>query len=175
MSTSHEEKAPVSDDEKKRRYEQVEAKLKYFDQKYSGCWPSLSIGAKMTTLVSILHEFFRPDWGFVGFYVVAGEKTLEIGPYQYSEEPVLATPLIPFGKGVCGECAAKGATQIREDVSVCTNYIPCDLGTKSEMVVPVWSAGEAKLAAVLDIDSPIYSNFNSVDQDLVEGLLKRWL
>lgn len=129
----------------------------------------------MSTVNSFLREAF-PDWHFIGFYTVKHDnpQMLQIGPYQGA---VLATALIPFGKGQCGLCAAEETIMVAEDVATCSNYIPCDDVTRSEIVIPVYSrlrhdepydvskaSDEAlpkRLIAVLDIDSPILACFDS--------------
>lgn len=170
----------LADDEKRALYAKVEAKLSDFAKHYT--WSGLSEVARESSFVSVLHEFFQKWWGFVGFYRVAakpdGSKILEIGPYMTGEEPILATPLINYDKGQCGLCAETEATTITEDVGTCPRYIACDEGTKSEMVCPVFApsgeGGKRLLIAVLDLDSPLFANFNACDKEEVERLLHKW-
>jgi GAF domain-containing protein len=155
------EESAWSDDEKHAAYDRVDAALADFFRKY----PDVDTCGRMATINAFLKRHF-PSWHFVGFYVVTKPEMLQIGPYQGD---VLATALIKFGKGQCGLCAEKQATQRLDDVAVCSNYIPCDDVTRSEIVVPVFGrnahnepeasaptaaadAGSKRLIAVLDID-----------------------
>lgn len=175
-----------SDDRKRSAYAMAIGHLEKFFEKYPAA--ELDNVARMSTINAFLKRYF-PSWHFVGFYVVSkpGEM-LAIGPYQGD---VLATALIPFGKGQCGACAAEQATQIQADVSVCANYIPCDDFTRSEIVVPVFgrnghaepeAAGDPaatpraakKLIGVFDIDSALLGNFNEVDREHLEALMAKY-
>ncbi len=156
-------------------YDTVGAALAAFFTTYPA--GGLSVTARMATINAHLKRHFS-DWHFVGFYCVADDDVLEIGPYQGD---VLATARIGFGKGQCGACAAERKTQIADDVGVCANYIPCDDVTKSEIVVPVFETAMSaagvttppppRLLAVLDIDSPHLSNFDEIDRERLEALL----
>ena len=72
--------------------------------------------------------------------------------------------------GVCGTCAAEGATQIVDDVHKLANYIACDDETNSEIVLPLRDAS-GKLRGVLDIDSEELAAFDSNDAKWLEALL----
>lgn len=154
-------------------YAKVDADLDGFFDKYKG----LDLIACMATLNAFLKRAF-PDWHFVGYYMARNEtKDTVIGPYQGD---VLATAIIPFGKGQVGSCAQLEMTIIQEDVSVCANYIPCDDVTRSEIVVPVFSkpdaeTGKKTLLAVLDIDSPVLACFDDADKEHLERLLAKYL
>jgi L-methionine (R)-S-oxide reductase len=103
---------------------------------------------------------------FVGFYRVVGDDMLIIGPYQ-GEMIVCGT--IPFGKGVCGACAARKETIIVDDVSKFPGYIACDSETKSEIVIPVFERGE--LTAVLDVDGASFADFDETDRHYLEEIV----
>ena len=70
--------------------------------------------ARLATTACLLSEAFSPRFFWTGFYVVDPEKPdeLVVGPYMGT----LGCLRIPFGKGVCGACAASGETQLVEDV-----------------------------------------------------------
>ncbi|RMF11086.1 MAG: GAF domain-containing protein [Candidatus Neomarinimicrobiota bacterium] len=118
---------------------------------------SLDPIGKMATIATVLHRTF-PDWLFVGFYRVAGDRRLIIGPYQ---GPVLACGSIDFGRGVCGTAADRESTLIVRDVTRFPGYIACDDETRSEIVVPVFEGDQ--LRAVLDVDGPGIGDFDSAD------------
>ena len=102
---------------------------------------------------------FMEDINWVGFYLVQGEQSLKLGPFQ----GMVACVDIPFGKGVCGTAAATGETQLIEDVHAFPGHIACDARSNSEVVIPLYDEG--RLLGVLDIDSPSLGRFSQADTD----------
>ncbi|WP_057491356.1 GAF domain-containing protein [Streptococcus orisasini] len=102
-----------------------------------------------------------PQSVFTGFYLFDGTELI-LGPFQGNVSCVR----IALGKGVCGESAQKKQTLIVEDVSRHANYISCDAAAKSEIVVPMYQ-GE-RLLGVLDLDSSLVGDYNTVDQEYLE-------
>jgi len=94
---------------------------------------------------------------WAGFYFCR-ERELVLGPFQGQ----LACVRIPLGKGVCGSAAASGEIQCIEDVHQFEGHIACDAASNSEIVLPI--IVDAKVVAVLDIDSPEFARFDSIDQ-----------
>lgn len=123
--------------------------------------------ARFATAACLLSEAFSPRFFWTGFYVVdpLKENELVVGPYMGT----LGCLRIPFGKGVCGACAASGETQLVPDVHAFPGHIACDSRSNSEIVVPVRD-GEGKLIAVLDVDSTEYGAFDEVDQKWLEAI-----
>jgi len=119
-----------------------------------------SVTARYATAACLLNEAFD-DFFWTGFYVVdpLKENELVVGPYQGT----LGCLRIPFGKGVCGTCAAQKETIIVEDVHAFPGHIACDSRSNSEIVVPVFDAN-GKLAAVLDVDSTEIGSFDKDDK-----------
>lgn len=109
-----------------------------------------------------------PDVNWVGFYFLRGDE-LVLGPFQGKP----ACVRIPIGKGVCGTAVAQRASLRVSDVFAFPGHIACDTASRSEMVVPLISAGE--IAGVVDIDSPTPSRFDVDDQDGVERLAAIYL
>ncbi len=74
--------------------------------------------ARMATTLSLLVAAFGERFFWCGFYEVDPLKheELVVGPYQGT----LGCLRIPFGKGVCGACAAKRETVIVPDASHAT-------------------------------------------------------
>lgn len=107
------------------------------------------------------------DW--VGFYLVdqSGKKELILGPF--AGEPTEHVR-IPFGKGICGQAAAKKETLIIQDVSTETNYLACSPKVKSEAVAPVVKAGN--IVGELDIDSHCCSAFTEADEKFLNQVCK---
>ncbi|MGJ8694776.1 MAG: GAF domain-containing protein [Verrucomicrobiaceae bacterium] len=102
---------------------------------------------------------------WTGFYRVVGD-TLVIGPYQGT----VGCLRIPFGKGVCGEAALSGETQVVANVHEFPGHIACDSRSNSEIVVPVRDR-KGDLIAVLDIDSEDLGHFDEVDRAQLEALV----
>ena len=103
-----------------------------------------------------------PDINWAGFYLVRGDQLI-LGPFQGRP----ACVRIAFGKGVCGTAAAADATQLVANVHEFPGHIACDGASNSEIVVPVHHDGH--LAAVLDIDSPLYNRFDEEDRAGLEA------
>lgn len=122
--------------------------------------------AKMAS-VSCLLSLEMPGFLWTGFYrMVDGE--LVVGPYQGPP----ACLRIQLGKGVCGMAAKTEKTQVVADVHAFPGHITCDERTQSEIVVPVHNAG-GELIAVLDIDSEEPENFDKVDREELEEIVRR--
>ncbi len=125
------------------------------------------VPARYASAACLLAEAFRPRFFWTGFYVVDPAKPdeLVVGPYQGS----LGCLRIPFGKGVCGACAAQKQSIIVPDVHAFPDHIACDSRSNSEIVVPVFDkAGD--LAAVLDIDSEQHDAFDATDRLGLEAI-----
>ena len=113
--------------------------------------------AVMATVACELHQSFDYfDW--TGFYRVVAPGLLKIGPYQGAHGCLE----IPFERGVCGAAARLGQTQVVPDVQAFEGHIACSASTRSEIVVPVYTAA-GKLVAVLDVDSDQLDAFDEVD------------
>ncbi len=75
---------------------------------------------------------------------------------------------IPVGRGVCGTAVATGQDQNVPDVSARSNYLACNLETKSELVVLI-RRGRTILGQ-LDIDSDMPAGFHEDHQRTVKGV-----
>ena len=117
--------------------------------------------ANMANVAALLGEWME-DCNWAGFYrMVDGE--LVLGPF--AGRP--ACIRIPVGVGVCG-AAAKGESQLVEDVHAFPGHIACDARSRSELVVPV-KRGNA-VVAVIDLDSPSLARFDAEDLAGFEAL-----
>ncbi|VAV87776.1 GAF domain-containing proteins [hydrothermal vent metagenome] len=123
--------------------------------------------ARFASAACLLAQAFSPRFYWTGFYQVDPHKPgeLVVGPYQGT----LGCLRIPFGKGVCGACAATGKTQLVADVHAFAGHIACDSATAAEIVVPVLDA-DGVLVAVLDIDSTDKNAFDAEDQQGLEKI-----
>ena len=106
------------------------------------------------------------ELNWAGFYLLEGE-TLVLGPFQGRP----ACIEIPLGRGVCGTAAATDSTQLVPDVHAFPGHIACDCASNSEIVVPMHRSG--RVAAVLDIDSPVPGRFSAEDAEELEELVRR--
>ena len=123
--------------------------------------------ARYATTASLLVSAFGERFFWCGFYEVDPRKRSElvVGPYQGT----LGCLRIPFGRGVCGACAASRETIIVPDVHAFPGHIACDSRSNSEIVVPVF-AEDGELVAVLDVDSVALSAFDDVDATGLERI-----
>ena len=118
--------------------------------------------ANMANVAALIWQLV-PELNWAGFYrLIDGE--LVLGPF--CGKP--ACIRIPFGQGVCGTAAATGESQRVEDVHAFAGHIACDAASRSELVVPVRKDG--RVAAVIDLDSPIVARFDAEDQAGIEAL-----
>ena len=92
--------------------------------------------ANMANVAALLHAALNEARGgainWTGFYRVASDETLVLGPFQGK----VACLRIPFGVGVCGTAAAAQKTVVVPDVDKFPGHIACDCEKRS--VCPVW-------------------------------------
>ena len=117
--------------------------------------------AAMATMCAVLHHKMSHHL-WTGFYFVASEDELHVGPYQ---GPVACQVL--RDRGVCLHCARTRQAVVVPDVEQFPGHIACDPRSKSEIVLPVMK--EDQVIAVLDIDSHKPAQF---DEDDVAPLTK---
>lgn len=115
--------------------------------------------SNLANVASIL--FTMEDINWAGFYLLDKDRLI-LGPFQGD----VACTIIPLDKGVCGAAASKKETIIVDDVSTFKGHIACSSKSKSEIVVPILKEGQ--LIGVIDIDSPIYSRFSSMEKEFLE-------
>ena len=105
----------------------------------------------------------RINW--CGFYVLRGGE-LVLGPFQGKP----ACVRIPLGQGVCGTAAERRETLVVSDVQAFPGHIACDAASRSEIVVPIISAGT--LRGVLDVDAPATGRFDGEDRAGLEEFVR---
>ena len=132
------------------RYERIHAQLKDL---ITGKSPDLV--AAMATVCAVLHhKMGHHSW--TGFYFVASEDELHVGPYQ---GPVACQVLCE--RGVCLHCVRTHQPVVVPDVEQFPGHVACDPRSKSEIVLPVMKGD--KIIAVLDIDSDKPAQFDADD------------
>lgn len=119
--------------------------------------------ANLANISAALKEQFK--WFWVGVYLVK-DNELVLGPFQ---GPVACTR-IALGKGVCGTAWQQAKTLIVPDVDAFPGHIACSSLSRSEIVVPVFHNGE--VVAVLDVDSELLDQFNEIDAQYLEQIVK---
>ena len=146
------------------RYERIYAQLKGLIE---GKSPSLT--AAMATTCAVLHHKM-PHHFWTGFYFVASEDQLHVGPYQ---GPVACQVL--EGRGVCLHCARTKRPVVVPDVEQFAGHIACDPRSRSEIALPVGrrsSSGEIEqVVAVLDVDANELRQFDEDDVPPLEKIL----
>lgn len=109
----------------------------------------------------LAHTFTDINW--VGFYYLAKDGSLILGPFQGE----VACMVLPKGKGVCQKAVEEKASVVVGDVHLFPSHIACDSKSQSEVVIPIFV--DDRVIAVLDVDSPHKHYFTS---DIVELLQK---
>ena len=153
------------DTQRAARYERLHEQLRGLIENKS---PSLQ--AAMATICAVLHAKMQHHF-WTGFYFVASEDELHVGPYQ---GPIACQIL--KGQGVCLHAARTKEPVVVPDVEEFANHIACDSRSKSEIVIPLIKDGV--VVAVLDIDSTELNQFTEADIEPLSkilGLLKPFL
>ena len=119
--------------------------------------------ANLANISAALKEQF--GWLWVGFYLLKNDE-LVLGPFQ---GPVACTR-IRKGRGVCGTSWEQMKTIIVPDVEKFTGHIACSSLSKSEIVLPVISAGN--FIGVLDVDSELLNDFDEMDERFLKEILE---
>lgn len=154
----------VSGISKKEKYELLEPQI------YSLIEGEHNLITNLANITAAL-KYSMDNFLWVGFYLLdktddSNPAELVLGPFQGR----VACTRIPFGKGVCGAAAKSKETVTVDDVDKFPGHIVCDSLSRSEIVVPVIK--EKAVVAVLDIDSDILSNFDSIDKEYLEKIIK---
>ncbi len=147
----------MADSNRMEQYKRLLTQLEPLIQK------SPNLVAGMATLVALLHGKLRHH-SWTGFYFVAGEDELHVGPYQ---GPVACQIL--KGQGVCLACAWRGAPVVVPDVHAFDGHIACDPRSRSEIVLPLKKDG--RVVAVLDIDSHQPAAFDGEDVEPLQRIV----
>ena len=120
--------------------------------------------ANMANISSMIHQTFGFWW--TGFYRVHDQE-LVLGPFQGP----LACSRIRYGRGVCGTAWKEAKTIVVPDVEQFPGHIACSSASRSEIVVPVFSADRTEVTAVLDIDSAELNTFDETDKEWLEKIV----
>ena len=110
----------------------------------------------------LFNHLEKVNWA--GFYLMK-EGELVLGPFQGKP----ACIRIEVGSGVCGSAVEDRKTYVVDNVHQFEGHIACDAASNSEIVVPLFY--EDQIIGVLDIDSPVKSNFDDVDKKYLEKMV----
>ena len=143
---------------KSKKYEELVNTLPYLIENITY---DISILANVSAILN--DTLTNINW--VGFYLNKDNELL-LGPFQGH----IACTRIPFNKGVCGHCATTGQTVIVNNVHEFPGHIACDSASNSEICVPIYI--NSKFYGLLDIDSPLFNNFNETDKIYLEKIVE---
>ena len=105
-----------------------------------------------------------PDINWAGFYFMASDEELVLGPFQGKP----ACVRIAVGQGVCGTAVDLEMSMLVKDVHDFAGHIACDAASRSELVVLL--RDNDGVFGVLDLDSPTPGRFDKADQAGIETL-----
>jgi L-methionine (R)-S-oxide reductase len=119
-------------------------------------------------IVELLYDTL-PGWDWVGWYLVdpADPQTLVLGAYKGAATDHTR---IPFGRGICGQAAAREESIVVLDVRQESNYLACSSETRSEIVVPLWHKG--RMIGQIDVDSHTAGRFTDEDRVFLEEVCR---
>lgn len=106
----------------------------------------------------------RSDYHWVGVYELRG-ATLHLGPYA---GPETDHAVIPVGRGVCGTAVKENKNQIIGDVRQLSNYLACNLATRSEIVVLIRDPDSGRVKAQIDVDGTKVNSFGAPEEAFLE-------
>ena len=76
---------------------------------------------------------------------------------------------MPLGRGVCSASVERRESVVVPDVEQFPGHVACSSLSRSEIVVPLFSAA-GEVMAVLDIDSKELSTFDDTDRRYLETI-----
>lgn len=144
---------------KKGRYERIYYQISELFVKTD------NLQARMSTVCAVLHHKM-PGFFWTGFYLIEGDKLI-VSTYQGP----LACMVLHRGGGVCWSSVEQNKTLVVPDVHQFPGHIPCDSRSNSEIVVPLRST-TGQIIGVLDIDSTDFDNFDQVDSEWLEKIVR---
>lgn len=151
-------RAPMEDKVAKDTQQRLR-EIRQITRSGSGHSPSETIAQAMDYLYKT-GEFYH----WVGVYGLVGD-TLHLGPFC---GPPTDHTEIPVGRGVCGTAVKDQKNQVIADVNQLDNYLACNLGTKSEIVVLIWSEDRQEILGQIDVDGSALDAFGRDEELFLE-------
>lgn len=108
----------------------------------------------------------RQDYHWVGIYKLQGQE-LVLGPYV---GPETDHTRIPVGRGVCGTAVAENQNQIVADVRAVSNYLACNLETRSEIVVLIREPHSQRILGQIDVDGTRVAQFDRAEERFLSAV-----
>ncbi len=123
---------------------------------------------RLQQLMQLLKDH-QPHYHWVGIYWLKGNELI-LGPYV---GPPTEHVCIPVGRGVCGTAVAENVNQIVYDVRERSNYLACNLETRSEIVVLIREPNTGKILGQIDVDGTEVGAFDESDEAFLEVIADR--
>jgi L-methionine (R)-S-oxide reductase len=117
--------------------------------------------AALQEVCRFLRESF-PHYRWVGVYRIHG-TTLVLDAWD--GPAATEHTRIPIERGICGQAAREDRIVIVNDVRAAPDYLACFLETRSEIVVPIRSAG--RVIGEIDIDGNEVGAFDRADAEFL--------
>lgn len=119
--------------------------------------------AAILAAMQVLHRRLNCHWA--GVYLLRNGE-LHLGPFV---GPPTEHTRIAIGQGVCGTAVAEDANQIVRDVRERSNYLACNLETRSEIVVLVRDEAGSVIGQI-DLDGTEVGQFDERHEALLEEI-----
>lgn len=155
----HSNRAKDKRDEDKRDEDKVLADIRQLTN--SAGTPAQALDLAMDYLYTN-----RQDYHWVGIYRLDGDHLI-LGPYR---GPTTDHERIPVGRGVCGTAVAENRNQIVDDVRAISNYLACNIATRSEMVVLIRHPETKAILGQIDVDGTRLKQFDTQEETLINGV-----
>ena len=124
-----------------------------------------------TTIAAVVKylQDHRDDYHWVGVYKLVGDE-LVLGPYA---GPITDHTRIPVGRGVCGTAVAENKNQVVRDVRERSNYLACNLETRSEIVVLIREPASQRILGQIDVDGTQVGQFGTDEEQFLTAVAER--
>ncbi|MBI3820018.1 MAG: fumarylacetoacetate hydrolase family protein [Planctomycetes bacterium] len=158
-------KNPVVWKEEPAPYDKQTALAELFPRIEAAIATSRDGGEAFERTIALIDTLQHCHWS--GIYRVEPDGSLQLGPFRgKATEHVKIAP----GKGICGRAIVNKESVLVDDVTKDPAYLACSIETRSEIVVPIFSAGMA--VAEIDIDSDQPAAFDRRDREFFESVAK---
>jgi L-methionine (R)-S-oxide reductase len=114
--------------------------------------------ARMATVAALLHKHFEHVF-WAGFYLLASDGELVVGPYQGAP----ACLVLERHRGVCWSAVNSSSFVNVPNVHDFEGHIQCEGPSNSEVAVPVLGAN-GEVTGVLHLDSADFDAFDEIDE-----------
>lgn len=124
-------------------------------------------GASPGDLLAVAAQQIRaagPPYTSVYLYMLHGNE-LMLEAYDGRETEHTR---VPVGRGVCGTAVTERADQNVPDVTALSNYLACNLNTKSELVVLIEK--DDRILGQIDVDSDVPAGFDDAEHRAVRAV-----